>query len=113
MMKSKVYFTREITPESVVAIYHKLGVELPGRVAVKVHTGEQGNQNFLRPEFWKPVIEAVNGTVVECNTAYEGQRDSTEKHKKTMESTAGAATSPWIFWTPKGRTSSSRSRTER
>ena len=85
MMKPKVYFTREITPESVVAIYHKLGIELPGKVAVKVHTGEQGNQNFLRPEFWKPVIEAVNGTVVECNTAYEGQRDSTEKHKKTME----------------------------
>lgn len=112
-MKAKVYFTRTITPEKVLEMYRMLGCTLPGRVAVKLHSGEVGNQNFLRPEFWKPVIEAVNGTVVECNTAYEGQRDSTEKHKKTMEKHGGAATSPWIFWTPKGRTSSSRSRTER
>ena len=89
MMKSKVYFTREITPESVVAIYHKLGVELPGRVAVKVHTGEQGNQNFLRPEFWRPMVEEVKGTVVECNTAYGdatgGVRDHTDTHRKLLE----------------------------
>ena len=88
-MKSKVYFTREITPESVVAIYHKLGVELPGRVAVKVHTGEQGNQNFLRPEFWRPMVEEVKGTVVECNTAYGdatgGVRDHTDTHRKLLE----------------------------
>ena len=84
-MKAKVYFTRTITPEKVLEMYRMLGCTLPGRVAVKLHSGEVGNQNFLRPEFWKPVIEAVNGTVVECNTAYEGQRDSTEKHKKTME----------------------------
>ena len=53
-MKAKVYFTHEITPEAVVRLYRALGVELPGRVAVKVHSGEQGNQNFLRPEFWRP-----------------------------------------------------------
>lgn len=84
-MKAKVYFTRTITPEKVLEMYRMLDCTLPGKVAVKLHSGEVGNQNFLRPEFWKPVIEAVNGTVVECNTAYEGQRDSTEKHKKTME----------------------------
>ena len=84
-MKAKVYFTRTIAPEKVLEMYRMLDCTLPGKVAVKLHSGEVGNQNFLRPEFWKPVIEAVNGTVVECNTAYEGQRDSTEKHKKTME----------------------------
>ena len=88
MMKSQVYFTREIAPESVVAIYHKLGVELPGRVAVKVHTGELGNQNFLRPEFWRPMVEEVKGTVVECNTAYGdatgGVRDHTDTHRKLL-----------------------------
>ena len=84
-MKSKVYFTREITPEKVVALYQALGQELPGKVAVKVHSGEQGNQNFLKPEFWKPMIEQVKGTVVECNTAYPGERNTTEKHEATME----------------------------
>ena len=69
-MGSKVYFTREITPQAVVRLYHELGIELPGRVAVKVHSGEKGNQNFLHPEFWKPMVEEVHGTVVECNTAY-------------------------------------------
>lgn len=85
VMKSKVYFSREITPEKVVELYKAAGKELPGKVAVKLHSGEQGNQNFLKPEFWKPMIEAVNGTVVECNTAYEGERNTTEKHKATME----------------------------
>ncbi len=88
-MKSKVYFTRAITPESVVEIYRKLGASLPGRVAVKVHTGEQGNQNFLRPEFWRPMVEEVRGTVVECNTAYGdasgGVRDHTESHRRLLE----------------------------
>lgn len=84
-MKSKVYFTREITPEKVVALYQAVGQELPGKVAVKVHSGEQGNQNFLKPEFWKPMIERVKGTVVECNTAYPGERNTTEKHEATME----------------------------
>ena len=82
MEKSKVYFTKEITPESVVKMYEKLGVNLPGKVAVKLHSGEQGNQNYIRPEFVKAIVEKVNGTVVECNTAYDGARNSTEKHKK-------------------------------
>lgn len=86
---SKVYFTKEITPEKVVEMYRKLGVELPGRVAVKLHSGEKGNQNFLRPEFWRPMIEEVKGTVVECNTAYGaatgGVRDYTESHRQLIE----------------------------
>ena len=83
-MKAKVYFSREITPEKVVALYRAVGCELPGKVAVKLHSGEQGNQNFLGPDFWRPMIEAVHGTVVECNTAYDGARDTTEKHEKLM-----------------------------
>ncbi len=83
-MKSKVYFTRTITPEKVLELYKLLNVELPGRVAVKVHSGEAGNQNFLRPPFWKPVVDFVKGTVVECNTAYDGERDTTEKHLRTI-----------------------------
>lgn len=85
MAPSKVYFSKTITPEKVLELYRLLGKELPGNVAIKLHSGEVGNQNFLRPDFWKPVIQAVNGTVVECNTAYEGQRNTTEKHWKTME----------------------------
>ena len=85
MEKSKVYFTKEITPESVVKMYETLGVNLPGKVAVKLHSGEQGNQNYLRPEFVKAIVEKVNGTVVECNTAYGGARNTTEKHEKLME----------------------------
>lgn len=84
MSKSKVYFTKEITPENVVKLYEHLGVKLPGKVAVKVHSGEEGNQNFLHPEFMRPMIEEVDGTVVECNTAYDGARDTTEKHEKLM-----------------------------
>ena len=85
MEKAKVYFTREITPESVVKMFKMLGKELPGKVAVKVHSGEEGNQNYLHPEFMKPMVEEVGGTVVECNTAYEGERDTTEKHIRLME----------------------------
>ncbi len=85
MSKSKVFCIREITPEAVMSIYEALGVDLPGNVAVKLHSGEVGNQNFIRPEFWKPIIDQVNGTIVECNTAYEGERNTTEKHCKTME----------------------------
>ena len=85
MEKSKVYFTKEITEESLVKIYEQLGIELKGKVAVKLHSGEMGNQNYLRPEFVQKIIEKVNGTVVECNTAYEGQRNTTEKHEKLME----------------------------
>ena len=83
-MASKVYFSRDISPEKVLELYEKLEIELPGKVAVKVHSGEVGNQNFLRPAFWKPVIDRVNGTVTECNTAYEGQRNTYEKHLKAM-----------------------------
>lgn len=86
MEKAKVYFTKEITPENVVKLYEKLGVKLPGKVAVKVHSGEDGNQNYLHPEFMKPMVEEVDGTIVECNTAYDGARDTTEKHRKLMES---------------------------
>ncbi|MBQ2061357.1 MAG: DUF362 domain-containing protein [Oscillospiraceae bacterium] len=88
-MKPTVFFTREITPEKVVALYRMLGIQLPGKVAVKLHSGEKGNQNFLRPDFWRPMVETVNGTVVECNTAYGkafgGVRDYTEEHWKLME----------------------------
>lgn len=84
-MKPVVYFTREITPEKVLELYKKAGKELPGKVAIKLHSGEKGNQNFLGPDFWKPVIEYVGGTVVECNTAYDGERNETRKHKKLLE----------------------------
>ncbi len=84
-MASKVYFTREITPEKVLDMYRLLDIELPGKVAVKLHSGEKGNQNFLGPDFWRPMIEHVNGTVVECNTAYAGSRDVTSRHLQTMQ----------------------------
>ena len=83
-MKPIVYFSREITPEKVLELYRVLGKELPGKIAVKVHSGEEGNQNFLHPEFWKSVVDAVNGTVVECNTAYEGARNLTEQHRRLL-----------------------------
>ena len=83
-MASKVFFSREITPEKVVELYQLAGKELSGKVAVKLHSGEEGNQNFLRPEFWKPMIEYIDGTVVECNTAYEGSRNTTQKHLETI-----------------------------
>lgn len=79
-MSAKVYFSREITPEKVLELYKMLGKNLEGRVAVKVHSGEKGNQNFFKPDFWKPVVDFVCGTVVECNTAYDGARNTTEKH---------------------------------
>ncbi len=84
-MKPKVYFSREITPEKVAALYKLAGKQLDGKVAVKLHSGEVGNQNFLKPEFWKPIIDEVGGTVVECNTAYKGKRDTTAKHLKTLK----------------------------
>lgn len=83
-MKPTVFFSREITPEKVLELYRALGRELPGRVAVKVHSGEEGNQNFLPPELWKDVVKAVNGTVVECNTTYEGSRNYTEQHRRLL-----------------------------
>lgn len=83
-MRSKVFFTREITPENVVRLYEAVGKELKGKVAVKLHSGEKGNQNFIRPEFWRDAVERVNGTVVECNTAYSGARNETKKHIRLM-----------------------------
>ena len=84
-MKSKVLFTRTISPEMVLTMYEELGKELTGHIAIKLHSGEEGNQNFLTPEFWAPIIRHLDGTVVECNTAYEGSRNTTEKHLKTIE----------------------------
>lgn len=85
MTKAKVYFTKEITPEAMIKMYETLGVKLLGKVAVKLHSGEVGNQNFLRPAFMKPIIDYVNGTIVECNTAYAGKRNTTEAHWETMK----------------------------
>lgn len=85
-MKSKVYFSRTITPEKVLELYKLIDKPLSGNVGIKVHSGETGNQNFLRPDFWEPLINYVNGTVVECNTAYEGSRNTSEKHWETMKS---------------------------
>ena len=82
---AKVYFTEKITSESLLEIYKKLNMDLKGKVAVKVHSGEKGNQNYLKPLFYKELIDYVNGTVVECNTAYEGERNTTEKHLKLLE----------------------------
>lgn len=90
-MKSKVYYSKEINPDKLIEMYKLLGKELTGNIAIKVHSGEDGNQNFLHPEFWKPIIDYVNGTVVECNTAYgekfgDGKRDFTKDHLKVIES---------------------------
>lgn len=84
-MKTKVYFSKTITPEKVLELYKLLGKKLPGKVAIKVHSGEKGNQNFLHPEFWRDVVDHVGGTVVECNTAYDGARNTTARHIKLFE----------------------------
>ncbi len=84
-MKSKVYFCKDVTPDGVLKLYKKLDKELTGRVAIKVHSGEEGNPNFLRPEFWKPVVDFVGGTIVECNTAYEGARNTTDRHRQLFK----------------------------
>ena len=93
-MKSKVYFSKTITPEKVLEFYKLMEKPLEGNIAVKVHSGEVGNQNFLRPDFWKPVIDYIKGTVVECNTAYDGSRNTTEKHLKTFEQHGWSQTFP-------------------
>ena len=85
MSKPKVYFTKTITPEKLIDMYKILNKPLQGKVGVKVHSGEKGNQNFLRPEFLKPIVDYVKGTIVECNTAYPGARNYTDKHKALME----------------------------
>ncbi len=85
MEKAKVYFTKEITPEAMIRMYQAVGRKLDGNVAVKLHSGEVGNQNFLRPDFMEPVVSYVHGTIVECNTAYEGQRNTSKAHWETMK----------------------------
>lgn len=85
MAQAKVYFTKVISPEAVIKLYEALGKRLPGKVAVKVHSGEAGNQNFIRPDFWKPMLKKVNGTIVECNTAYGGKRQDTADHWQLMK----------------------------
>ena len=84
-MKSKVYFTRNITPDSLIKMYQVLNIELPGNIAIKLHSGEEGNQNFVKPLFVKPLIDYLKGTVVECNTAYEGSRNETKKHQELLK----------------------------
>ena len=84
-MRATVYFSPAITPEKVLELFKLAGKKLPGKVAVKVHSGEKGNQNFLRPDFWKDVVDYVGGTVVECNTAYEGARNTTPRHRALLE----------------------------
>ena len=85
MEKSKVYFSKEITSENLIKMYEQVGKKLTGNIAIKVHSGEKGNQNYLHPEFMKLLVEHVGGTIVECNTAYDGERNTTEKHKKLLE----------------------------
>ncbi|MBR2836266.1 MAG: DUF362 domain-containing protein [Coriobacteriales bacterium] len=114
-MTANVFFSREITPQKVVELYNALGVKLPGKVAVKLHSGEKGNQNFLGPDFWRPMIEKVGGTVVECNTAYgdafDGVRDHTESHLQLMKDHGWStyfdvdimdAESPDVIWEVEG-----------
>lgn len=83
-MKPKVYFSRNLTPEMLLTMYNSTESPLCGNIAIKLHSGEAGNQNYLQPAFWKPLIDAVGGTVCECNTAYDGQRNTTEKHRKLI-----------------------------
>lgn len=85
MSKSIVYFINKVDKENIVKIYDKLGVKLNGKVAIKLHSGEKGNQNYLRPQFFEPIVRKVGGTVVECNTAYGGARNETKKHLELMK----------------------------
>lgn len=85
MKESTVYFTKDINSKNIVEIYKKLNINLEGNVAIKLHSGEKGNQNFLRPDFYEEIINHLNATIVECNTAYDGERNESEKHKRLME----------------------------
>lgn len=84
-MKSKVYFTSEITPESLIKIYESLGVELTGNVGIKVSTGEAGSKGYLKKELIAPLVNKLNGTIIECNTAYPGARNDSIEHMKVAE----------------------------
>ena len=85
MEKATVYFTKDISPDGLAKAYKALGVELPGKVAVKISTGEPGGHNFLQPALIKDLVAALDGTIVECNTAYPGRRDTTEEHLKAFD----------------------------
>ena len=85
MEKSKVYFTNEITKESLVKMYEALKVELKGNVGIKISTGEPGGNNYLKPELIEDLVKKVNGTILECNTAYSGRRNTEEDHMKAAE----------------------------
>ena len=84
-MKSKVYFTKEITPDSLIKIYESLGVELTGKVGIKVSTGERGSKGYLKKDLIAPLVKRLNGTIIECNTAYPGARNTKEDHMKVAE----------------------------
>jgi uncharacterized Fe-S center protein len=84
-MRSKVYFSRTLTPENVARLYRALGLSLSGKVALKLHSGEEGNQNFLGPDWFQDIVKETQATVVECNTAYPGARDTSEKHRKLLK----------------------------
>lgn len=96
--QSKVYFTKEITPESLVKIYKALGVEAKGRVAVKISTGEGGNTHYLKPTLIRNLVDEVNGTIVECCTAYGGSRQDPKNTGRRFTTMASTASSPWISW---------------
>ena len=91
---SIVYMTKEITPESLVRMYHALGISLPGSVAVKISTGEPGGRNFLQPELIRNLVQELKGTIVECNTAYEGRRNTSKAHWETMRDHGFTAIAP-------------------
>ena len=84
-MKPIVYFSKKLTGNELIKLYNKLGIRLNGNVAIKLHSGEPGNQNFLKPDFFKPIVNELKGTVIECNTAYDGARNTTEKHLQTLK----------------------------
>ena len=85
MEKSKVYFIKEITSDSLIKIYEALGVSLPGKIGVKVSTGEAGAKGYLKADLIAPLVKKLNGTIIECNTAYPGKRTTTEEHLKVAE----------------------------
>ena len=85
MGKSIVYFTKKITPEKLIEIYKKLGVSLKGNIGIKVSTGEAGSKGYLKSDLIKPLVDKLNGTIIECNTAYPGERNNAEDHMKVAK----------------------------
>lgn len=85
MEKAKVYFTKNITSDNLIKIYEMLGVKLNGKVGVKVSTGEAGSKGYLKADLIGPLVKKLNGTIIECNTAYPGARNTAEEHMKVAE----------------------------